>query len=67
MSLHDRIWPEGRFWVLLTPAKRIARKGGAMAIFDNYEDACAALKPGYAVGALDVLSASVVCLMEKQA
>ena len=39
-------------------------QGGVMMVFDSYEDACASLKPGYAVGALDLLRATVVSVME---
>lgn len=63
-ELQKPVWPEGRYWAVLTPSGRVARRKHGLSVFDSYEDACAQLKPGYCVVALDLLRGSVVALLE---
>ena len=64
MTPGQTFWPKERVFLLLTPSGKIARDGGRPAFFTSYETAKASLKPGYHVGAVDILRVTSIAWME---
>ena len=60
MKPGETFWPREQVFLLLTPKGRIAKEGGRLAAYASLEEATLGLKPGYHVGAVNILRVTAI-------
>lgn len=60
MKPGDTFWPREQVFLLLTPKGRIAKEGGRLAFYGSLADATLGLKPGYHVGAVNIMRVTAI-------
>lgn len=64
MTPGETFWPRERVFLVLTASGKIAKDKGRPLFFMDYEAARDWLKPGYSVGAIDILRVTAIAQME---
>lgn len=60
MKHGETFWPRERVFILLTPSGKIAKVDGRPGFYSKLADATLGMKPGYHVGAVDILRVTTI-------